>query len=175
MNLSPGETTGLYFGIDELARIHGSNNNLKIILKHELVHQYHYQIAPELSANEAVWAYMWEEGLATYVSRQMSPGCTIDQALMIPTRLSELAKPYLRELAQRLLDKPDSTYSTTDADLFSLDKAPPGLPGRSGYYLGFRVAELLGATRSLTELAHLRGPELKHDVLDALTELRNRS
>jgi len=172
MNLS-GETTGLYFGIDALARIHGSNDNLKIIFEHELFHQYHYQIAPEISANQAAWAYMWGEGLATYVSRQMSPGCTIDQALVIPSRPSELAKPHVRELAQRLLDKPDSTDSTTYLDLFSDDKAPPGLPARSGYYLGFRVAELLGGTRSLTELAHLRGPELKHTVLEALTELRN--
>jgi hypothetical protein len=172
MNFSD-ETTGLYFGIDELARIHGLNDNLKIIFEHELFHQYHYQIAPEISANQAAWAYMWEEGLATYVSRQMSPGCTIDQALVIPSRLSELAKPHLRELAQRFLDKPDSTDSTTYVDLFSPDKAPPGLPIRSGYYLGFRVAELLGATRSLTELAHLRGPELKRAVLGALTELRN--
>ena len=174
MNLS-GETPGLYFGIDELARIHGSNDNLKVIFDHELFHQYHHQIAPEISANEVAWAYMWEEGLATYVSRQMSPGCTIDQALMIPSRLSELAKPHLRELAQRLLDEPDSTDPTTYLDLFSTDKTPAGLPARSGYYLGFRVADMLGATRSLTELAHLRGPELKHAVLEALTELRNRS
>jgi len=168
------ETIGLYFGIDELARIYGSNDNLKSTFEHELFHQYHYQIAPEISVNYAAWAYMWEEGLATYVSRQMNPGCTIDQVLVTP-RLSELAKPHLRELAQRLLDKPDSTDPTTYLDLFSLDKAPPGLPVMSGYYLGFRVAELLGATRSLTELAHLRGPQLKHAVLDALTELQNRS
>jgi hypothetical protein len=174
MNLS-GEATGLYFGIDELARIHGSNDNLKIIFEHELFHQYHYQIAPEISTNQAAWAYLWEEGLATYVSLQMSPGCTIDQALLISPRLSELAKPHLRELAQRFLDKSDSTDSTAYFDLFSLDKVPPGLPALSGYYLGFRVAELLGATRSLTELAHLRGPELKPAVLEALTELRNRS
>ena len=173
MNFS-GETLGLYFGIDELARIPGSDGNLKIIFEHELFHQYHYQIAPEISVNYAAWAYMWEEGLATYVSRQMNPGCTIDQVLVTP-RLSELAKPHLRELAQRLLDKPDSTDPTTYLDLFSLDKAPPGLPVMSGYYLGFRVAELLGANRSLTELAHLRGPELKHAVLNSLTELQNRS
>ena len=171
MNFSP-ETTGLYFGIDELARIH-ANDNLKIIFEHELFHQYHYQIAPEIGTDQAAWAYLWEEGLATYVSLQMSPGYTIDQALLNTPRLSELAKPHLRELAQRFLDKPDSTDSDRYRDLFSIDKAPPGLPVLSGYYLGFRVAELLGATRSLTELAHLRGPELKHAVLIALTELRN--
>jgi hypothetical protein len=172
MNFS-GETLGLYFGIDELARIPGSDGNLKIIFEHELFHQYHYQIAPEISTNQAAWAYMWEEGLATYVSRLMSPGCTIDQALMIPPRLSELARPHLRELAQRMLDNPDSTVSPTFADLFSLDAAASGLPGRSGYYLGFRVAESLGATRSPMQLAHLRGSELEQAVLGELTELRN--
>jgi hypothetical protein len=131
------ETTGLYFGIDELARIHGSNDNLKIIFEHELFHQYHYQIAPEISTDQAAWAYLWEEGLATYVSLQISPGCTIDQALVTP-RLSELAKPHLRQLAQRLLDKADSTDSTAYLDVFSDDRTPPGLPARSGYYLGFR-------------------------------------
>ena len=90
----------------------------------------------------------------------------------MPSRLSELAKPHLRELAQRLIDELDSTNSTLFRELFSPDNAPHGLPARSGYYLGFRVAELLGANRSLTELAHLGGNELKHAVLSALIELR---
>jgi hypothetical protein len=172
MNFS-GDATGLYFGIDELARTLESIKFLKFVIEHELFHQYHYQIAPEISADNAAWAYMWEEGLATYVCRKMNPRCTVDDALVIPSRLSELARPHLRELAQRFVDNPDSTDPTILAELFSADKAPQGWPVRSGYYLGYRTAEMLGANRSVTQLAHLRGDELKHAVLSTVTQLRN--
>jgi Predicted Zn-dependent protease (DUF2268) len=174
MNVS-GEATGLYFGIDELARTLQSNANLKIIVEHELFHQYRYQIAPAMSVNRTAWAYMWEEGLATYVSRQMSPGCSVDDALIVPSRLSELAKPHLRKLAQRIIDQLDSTDPNNVSELFSLDRSPPGMPTRSGYYLGFRIAELVGINRSLTQLAHLEGDDLKRSVMSALIELRNTS
>jgi Predicted Zn-dependent protease (DUF2268) len=170
--LVSGEDTGLYFGVDELARIHGARGNLKVIIEHELFHQYHYQIAPEISDDRAAWAFMWEEGLATYVSRRTNPGTTADQVLMIPERLSELAKRYLPALARRLLDNADSTDPADYADLFfSMNNARTGIPIRSGYYVGYRVAEKLAATRSLMQLAHLRGPELKRAVLGSLTEL----
>jgi hypothetical protein len=171
MNFS-GETTGLYFGIDELSRTLESSANLKIVVEHELLHQYRYQIAPEMSVNRAAWAYLWEEGLATYVSRQMSPGCSVDDALVMP-RLSELAKPHLRELAQRIIDQPDSTDPNILSDLYSPNRSPPGVPARSGYYLAFRTVELLGNNRTLTELAHLEGDNLKHSVLSGLIELRD--
>ena len=107
--LVSGENTGLYFGVDELARIYGPTGNLKVVLQHELFHQYHYQIAPEIGSDPAAWAFMWEEGLATYVSRRMNPGTTVDQVLVMPDRLSELAEPHLPNLARRLLDHADST------------------------------------------------------------------
>jgi hypothetical protein len=61
--LISGDNTGLYFGIDRLAQTGG---NLKIVIRHELFHQYHYQISPEITDNRAAWTFMWEEGLATY-------------------------------------------------------------------------------------------------------------
>jgi hypothetical protein len=169
--LISGENTGLYFGVDELARIYGSTGNLKVILQHELFHQYHYQIAPEISEDRAAWAFMWEEGLATYVSQRMNPGTTVDQALVTPDRLWELARPHLPKLARRLLDHADSTNPDDYADLFSSDSTAVETPARSGYYVGYRVAERLSRTRSLMQLAHLRGPELKNTVLSALGEL----
>jgi len=170
--LVSGENTGLYFGVDELARIYGSTGNLKVILQHELFHQYHYQIAPEISNDLAVWAFMWEEGLATYVSRRMNPGTTVDQVLVMPDRLSELAEPHLPNLARRLLDHADSTNPNDYSDLFTVGQTPAGIPARSGYYVGYRVAEKLAATLSLVELAHLRGPGLKQAVLSVLAELQ---
>jgi hypothetical protein len=169
--LVSGENTGLYFGVDELARIYGYTGNLKVIFQHELFHQYHFQITPEISDDRAAWAFMWEEGLATYVSRRMNPGTTVDQVLVTPDRLSELAKPHLPYLARRLLDRADSADPNDYSDLFTVGQSPAGIPARSGYFVGYRVAEKLAATRSLVELVHLRGPELKRAVLSALAEL----
>jgi hypothetical protein len=115
---------------------------------------------------------MWEEGLATYVSQRMNPGTTEDQALVIPERLSELTRPHLSELARRLLDRANSTNAADYMDLFSPEQAPAGLPPRSGYFLGYTVAVKLAATRSLGELVHWRGSELKRGVLGALEELQ---
>jgi hypothetical protein len=167
-----GENTGLYFGVDELARIHGSTGNFKVIFQHELFHQYHFQIAPEIGNDRAAWAFMWEEGLATYISRRMNPGTTADQALVTPNRLSELAEPHLPDLARRLLENADSTNLNDYVDLFSVDQSSSGIPARSGYFVGYRVAEALATTRSLVELVHLRGPELKLAVLSALAEFQ---
>ena len=170
--LVSGENTGLYFGVDELARIYGSTGNLKVILQHELFHQYHYQIAPEISDDRAAWTFMWEEGLATYVSQRMNPGTTADQVLIAPDRLSELARPHLPNLARRLLDHADSTNPNDYVDLFSVEQTASGFPARSGYFVGYLVAKKLAAKRSLVELVYLRGPELKQAVLTALAELQ---
>jgi hypothetical protein len=170
--LLSGENTGLYFGVDELARIHGTGGNLKVILQHELFHQYHYQVVPEIGDDRAAWTFMWEEGLATYVSQRMNPGTTADQVLVTPDRLSELARPHLPNLARRLLDHADSTNPNDYVDLFSVDQPASGFPARSGYFVGYLVAEKLAAKRSLVELVHLRGPELKQAVLSALAELQ---
>jgi hypothetical protein len=167
-----GGDTGLYFGVDELARIHGDSGNLKLIFQHELFHQYHYQIAPEITDDLAAWAFMWEEGLATYVSQRMNPGTTADQALVTPDRLSELAQPLLPKLARRLRDIADSTNQNDYIELFSADRTASGTPPRSGYYVGYRVAEKLAATRSIVDLVHLRGPELKLAVMGALQNLQ---
>jgi hypothetical protein len=170
--LIPGENPGLYFGVDELARIYGSTGNLKVVFQHELFHQYHYQITPEISDDRSAWAFMWEEGLATYVSRRMNPGTTIDQVLVMPDRLSELALPHLPNLARRLLDHADSTDPSDYSDLFTMGQTQAGIPARSGYFVGYRVAEKLAATRSLVELVHMRGPGLKGAVLGVLAELQ---
>jgi hypothetical protein len=168
-----GENTGLYFGIDELARIHGMSGNLKVIFQHELCHQYHYQISPEISRDRAAWAFMWEEGLAIYVSRRMNPGTTADQVLVTPDRLSELAQPHLPDLARRLLDNAESTNPIDYIDLFSVEQTPSGIPARSGYFVGYRVAEKLASTRSLVELVHLCEPACNSDQVRGETGVQN--
>jgi hypothetical protein len=173
--LISAENTGLYFGVDELARIYGSDSNLKVILQHELFHQYHYQIAPEISEDRVAWSFLWEEGLATYVSQRLNPGATVDQVLVTPNRLSELARPHLPDLIERLLAHAESTDPNDYWELFSVEQTSSVFPARSGYFVGYLVAQKLAATRSLVELVHLRGAELKRAVLSALAALQTRS
>jgi hypothetical protein len=102
----------------------------------------------------------------------MNPGTTADQVLVTPDRLSELAQSHLPDLARRLLDNADSTNPNDYIDLFSVEQTPSGIPARSGYFVGYRVAEKLASTRSLVDLVHLRGPKLKLAVLNALADLQ---
>lgn len=144
----------------------------KVLFVHELFHQYHDQIAPELTAEDVpLWISLWEEGLATYVSRQMNPGSTEAQALMFPRDLAELAQPKLPSLARELLAHFDSPDKGEYRAFFHGRNGRPDVPPRSGYYVGYRIAAKLAAGRSLQQLALLRGPELKAAVRLALQQL----
>ncbi len=166
-----GGEAAVFFSIDGIARYDGPDADFKIIIDHELFHQYRTQIAPESSDHsEALWAYLWEEGLATFVSQQLNPGSNAAQVLMVPPNLSELASPMLPALARELLANLDSKDANEFAAFFAFDNHRPDLPLRSGYYVGYRIAKKLSSGRSLQELAALRGPELKAAIQHALTE-----
>jgi hypothetical protein len=165
------DKTALLFGIDGIVRYHPSDDNLKVFFDHELFHQYHEQIAPELTDDDApIWTSLWEEGLATYVSRIMNPGSTEGQALMSPT-LAEKSKPILSKIAQELLVNFDSLDKKEYAAFFYGSNGRADLPPRCGYYVGYLVAQQLGTERSLQQLANLRGPELKAAVHSALQRI----
>jgi len=166
-----GNGTALLFGIDGIARSHPPDENLKVLFDHELFHLYHSQIRPELTDDAApLWTSMWEEGLATYVSGQMNPGSTEGQVLL-QQDLPGLARPRLGALARALLARFDSLDRDDYEDFFYLQNRRPDLPPRSGYYVGYRVARMLGAGRTLEQLARLQGAALKAAVRAALEQL----
>jgi hypothetical protein len=143
------------FGIDMIALLHAPQD-LPAFFAHELFHIYHAQalgVHPE--DDERTWWAMWEEGLATYVSRQMNAPLTEQQVLWFPSDLAEQMQKsgVMKETAKEMLADFDSTahYSCW----FQAGHSAPGLPSRAGYFMGLRMAEELGRTRSLQELAHL--------------------
>ena len=94
---------------------------------------------------------------------------------MLPKDLEARAAPITRELASALLAAADRI----DADVFrtyftsgNADVARRGLPWRSGYYVGYLVAERLAHRFSLAQLAHLRGEEAHRLVLETLQQLQ---
>jgi hypothetical protein len=145
------------FGIDMIALLHAPQD-LPAFFAHELFHIYHAQalgVHPE--DDERTWWAMWEEGLATYVSRQMNMPLTEQQVLWFPSDLAaQMEKPgVMQETAKAML----ADFQTTEhyAYWFQAGDSAPHLPARAGYFMGLRMAEQLGRTRSLQQLAHL-GP-----------------
>ena len=100
----------------------------------------------------------------------MNPGATEAQALMSET-LAGLAKSMLPALAHELRSNAESHDKDEYAAFFFGQNSRPDLPPRGGYYVGYRVAQILGAGRTIQQLALLRDAELKAAVMQALEQL----
>ncbi|HET9035901.1 MAG TPA: DUF2268 domain-containing putative Zn-dependent protease [Myxococcaceae bacterium] len=156
----------LLFGPDVIAAIRPRGFDLRPFLEHELFHVHHGNLHPD--APETVGQSLWEEGLATYVSAQLNPGATADE-VSVPEALVAEATPRIPELAGRLLAHLDDPADGPVYRQFfygSTEKAE--VPPRSGYVLGWRIAEAAGKTRSLAQLAALSPAESRAVVEKAL-------
>ena len=148
------------FGIDMIALLH-QPQDLPAFFAHELFHIYHAQalgVHPE--DDDRTWWAMWAEGLATYVSRQMNLPQTEQQVLWIPSDLvAQMEKPgVMKETAKEML----ADFDTENyRNWFAAGHSAPNLPARAGYFMGLRMAEELGRTRTLQELAHLTPEEVR--------------
>ncbi len=77
----------------------------------------------------------------------------------------------LPALSQELRRNLDVTAEETYRDFFrSAGKRAPDVPIRSGYYIGFRIAERVGQGKTLAELARLGGRDLRARVDSVLAE-----
>ncbi len=165
----------LFFRLDGLAAFDGPNANLSVIVTHELFHIYHYQVNPGVfgesgSTHAPVHAQLWSEGLATYVSQRLNPTATRAQVLE-SEELAALPQAKTRELACAIEPKLDSAQDADATPFFDLGVKPAGLPPRGGYLVGLLVAEQLGATHTLRELALLKGPELRAAIASGARRL----
>jgi len=160
----------LLFGPDVIAAIRPRGFNLRPFLEHELFHVHHESLHPD--APETVGGSLWEEGLATFVSAALNPRATHEE-LSVPDALVAEATPRLAELAGRLLAHPDDPSSGPVYKQFfygATEKAPE-VPPRSGYVVGWRIAEAAGKTRTLAQLAALPPAESRALVEQSLRAL----
>ncbi len=166
----------LAFGIDQIAA-EGDALRKRPFLAHELFHRYHDRSAhfsDDPGDRQAIWRTLWAEGLATYASYRLTPGATVDDALLAPRDLAAKAAPHLAEIAAGLLahlDAPDSAAYRVYFTYGDPAVAKAGLPWRSGYYAGFLVARELGRKHSLQALAHMSGPALRQCIRRILEEM----
>ena len=162
-----GGRTVLVFGADVIARAHRPNANERPFFQHELFHVYH---EPLFRDCKPLWCSLWEEGMATYVAASLNPGAKPDELLLPEADLTAIRAnpaPAICAVRARFESTDDADYKS----LFNGGSHLPGLPERAGYFVGFMVAQKLGAGRTVTELAHWPVAEARVKVAAALREL----
>ena len=133
-----GGRPALVLGIDQIAR-EGKFLPLQQFLSHELFHRYHGAasgFSDDPGEHQAIWRTLWAEGLATYASFRMTPGATVDSALIAPPGLAEKARPNVPAIARDLLahlDRPDHDTYALYFTYGGNEAVRRGLPWRAGY------------------------------------------
>ena len=170
----------LVLGVDTIANFETSKS-LPVFLSHELFHRYNFQAAgfsDDLSERDLIWRSLWAEGLATYVSARLNPSSPLRDALIFPRDLEARARPFVPQMAAVLLAAADRVDGATFTKFFEVQSPEAqrlGWPPRSGYYVGYLIAQDLGRQRTLLELAHMKGPLLRAEIRSALERLSHSS
>lgn len=167
----------LLFGLDKVARLHGSDANLAALFHHELFHVHHgmkMTCAPEAADGpHGLLMPLWMEGLAVRFSKTLNPRATWKQLLLddaMVDRGNALLPQLAHELRGALVDTTEQTY----VDYFRGAGTRTDIPKRVGYYVGYRVADELARTRTLQNITTLCGAELLSAVDGVLAGFESR-
>ena len=159
----------LLFGADVIARIHTGDHAIQPFFHHELFHILHarrFKECPE------IWCGLWSEGLAVYVASELNPGASdADLLLTLPEPIRPAVEKDRAAAVCAVTERLESTARADYAPLFTFERLSPSLPPRFGYYVGYLVAQELGRTRSVAELARLDNDHARPLVIAALHRL----
>jgi len=143
----------LIFGADVMARIN-PDGDAAPLFHHELfhvLHEEHFQCEPD-----AVWAGLWKEGLAVYISRVLNPQANHAELLLdYPHGLVADTDARIGAAWKELAGVLDVSGQRINSELFTTSVKDASLPIRRGYYLGYLIAKEAGRTRDLPALAAL--------------------
>ena len=158
--------------------------NLDIVVPHELFHLYHAQHAgirnDGVMSGVALTMPLFEEGLATYVSGQLSPGHR-DGELLLQDDLGDIPANRLPAIATRFLV--DARYKAIDEEhpeafkrWFNAAAKPyqQDLPNRSGYWLGLQLIRHLRDTYTLAQIVAWTPAQADAHVMTALQQISRR-
>ncbi|MBV9999462.1 MAG: hypothetical protein JO015_10150 [Verrucomicrobia bacterium] len=162
----------LWLGLDGIAKLHGPNGRLGVLLAHENFHLYHFQVNPQPHRGESVPLYrqVWQEGLACYISHLLNPGASMADVLLDPD-LAANGPRYVSTVARAMLNDLEADDDAVTARYLSYHRAMGALPPRMGYLIGYDVAAACAARTPLSELVRLRGNGLRRIVQRAVRTL----
>ncbi len=148
----------LLFGADVIAKSH-LKHGIQPFFHHELFHVFHERAFKRC---DAVWCGLWSEGLAVYVADRLNPGATDAQLLLVnPVPLRDAVEANRKAALCTVLERLDSTSADDNRALFSSGKISDALPPRAGYYIGYMIADDIGMTHSLPELAAMPAEQVR--------------
>lgn len=160
----------LYFAPDGMVRWHDAGDDACVFFTHELFHVHHARHLPESSEREPLWAAVWREGLATYVSGELC-GVRDEGALLLQRKLPVASRAAWTKLVTALEVALDTTDEATYWSFFG-GRAPEGLPERGAYFVGLHVARRIATRRPLGDLPRLTAVEVAPLVHEAVRALR---
>lgn len=168
----------LAFAVDSLLL---EQADLSIVVPHELFHLYHAQHAgirnDGVMPGVALTVPLFEEGLATYVSGELSPGHK-DGELLLQDDLGDIPASRLPDIAARFLaDARNKAIDPQHPEVFkrwfnaAATRYQPDLPNRSGYWLGLQVIRHLRETYTLAQIAAWSPEQVNVHVMSALRRI----
>lgn len=163
--------SALLFGVD--AAVGLGQKDLIPVMQHELFHRYHRDYFEfEGSSGYPLWATLWAEGMATYVSELLNPSASDTDLGNVPLGMVQQVDNRRDELAAAFLQRFEST-SEKDATVWFNDihSKDPLVPPRGGYQLGALVARELSKQDSIQTMAHWSQVEAKPRVRAALERI----
>lgn len=175
--LSDG-TPVLAFAVDSLLL---EQAQLDIVVPHELFHLYHAQhagirndgVMPDADLTLPLFA----EGLATYVSSQLSPGHK-DGELLLQGDLGDIPANRFPIIARRFLNDAhnkaiDPSHPEVFKRWFNAAAKPyqSDLPNRTGYWLGLQLIRHMRKTYSLAQMASWSPRQAEKQVVAALRQI----
>lgn len=149
-----------------------------ILFPHELFHLYDADRAgitnDGVMPGSNVTLPLFEEGLATYVSTQVTPGHT-DGQYLLQNSLGALPAARLPDVARRFLADADqpAVDSKAYARWFEGNDKPfqADLPNRSGYWLGLNLIREMVKTHPLKQMAAWTPAKAQEETRAALTRM----
>lgn len=156
------------FGADVIPRYHDSDT-IGPFLDHELFHFHHAKFFPDC---DQLWCSIWQEGLAVYVASRMNPGAD-DRMLMLttPKPIRPAVDAQFSAAMCFARDNFESTAPAIYSEFFLNGGTGVPYPTRFGYYLGYRIAQKMGETHSLQQLATMTPDRVEPLMLKAIGEL----
>lgn len=157
----------LIIGVDRIAE---SGESLDVLFSHEFFHLYLSNKIRHLPSGATMASPLWHEGLATYVSKVMTPDSSPAQQLMQPELAlactADNVKIWAREYARVIRLEPAGKQY---ADWFRVVSEQP--VKRRGYCLGLHASSLIATKHSLMEMTTWGEAQFLPKLEQALAEL----